>query len=357
VPKQTPNTSVEAAEEQPGAISTESELEEVLTRPSSRLVEFIKTVSSPLLVLGAGGKLGPTLAVLARRAAAAAGHALEVVAVSRFSNAESRQWLDARGVSTLSADLLDAKAVAALPETENIIYLVGLKFGTAQNPAATWAINTLCSARVCERYPLGQIVALSTGNVYSQSDVSRGGSVETDPLTPLGEYANAAVGRERIFEFYSRRQNTPITQLRLFYAVELRYGVLVDIARKVHGGEPIELTNGCFNCIWQGDANELILRALSLTASPPSVWNLCRPEVFSVREIAMRLGELLGRNPVFSGCEAQSALLGNPSRLCEALGSPATPMETMLRWTAHWVREGGHSFNRPTHFEVRDGKY
>jgi len=332
-------------------------LDEVLTRPCGELIEFIKTVSSPLLVLGAGGKMGPTLAVLARRAAEAAGHPLEVVAVSRFSNAASRQWLEARGVRTVSADLLDATALARLPEAQNIIYLVGLKFGTAQNPAATWAINTLVPARVCERYPRSHIVALSTGNVYPQSDVTRGGSVETDPLTPLGEYANAAVGRERIFEFYSRQQNTTIAFLRLFYAVELRYGVLADIARKVHAGEPVMLGNGAFNCIWQGDANELILRSLPLAASPPSVWNLCRPEILSVREILTRLGELIGRAPIFSGEETPTALLGNPSKLCAALGSPTTPMETMLRWTAQWVKQGGRDLGRPTHFEVRDGNY
>ena len=352
-----PTNAAGFATELPEAIRTESELDDVLTRPSARLVEFIKSVSSPLLVLGAGGKMGPTLAVLARRAADAAGHALEVLAVSRFSNAASCEWLEARGVKTVSCDLLDADAVARLPDAEDIIYLVGLKFGTAQNPAATWAINTLVPARVCERYPRSRIVALSTGNVYPPSNVSRGGSVETDALTPLGEYANAAVGRERIFEFHSQRQNTPIALLRLFYAVELRYGVLVDIARKVHTSEPVALSNGSFNCIWQHDANELILRALPRAASSPSVWNLCRPEIFPVREIATQLGGLLGRAPIFSGSETESALLGNSVKLCNALGAPPTPMETILRWTTEWVKQGGRDLGRPTHFEVRDGNY
>ena len=341
----------------PESIQTEPELDEILTRPSAALIEFIKTVSSPLLVLGAGGKMGPTLAVLARRAAEAAGHPLDVVAVSRFSDASSREWLEARGVKTVSCDLLDAKAIARLPDANNLIYLVGLKFGTAQNPAATWAINTLVPARVCERFPHSRLVALSTGNVYPQSEVNRGGSAETDPLTPLGEYANAAVGRERIFEFYSRRQETPLTLLRLFYAVELRYGVLADIARKVHAGEPVALGNGSFNCIWQGDANELILRSLPLATVPASAYNLCRPEVFSVREIAIRFGELLGRVPLLSGNETGSALLGNAAKLCTALESPATPMESVLRWIAEWVKHGGRDLGRPTHFEVRDGKY
>jgi nucleoside-diphosphate-sugar epimerase len=187
--------------------------------------------------------------------------------------------------------------------------------------------------------------------------VSRGGSVETDPLTPLGEYANAAVGRERIFEFYSRRQEMPITLLRLFYAVELRYGVLADIARKVQAGDPVALANGYFNCIWQRDANELILRALSLATAPSSVYNLCRPEIFSVRDIAGQYGERLGRAPIFSGEETASALLGNAAKLCNALPLQKTPMKTMLRLTAEWVKQGGRDLGRPTHFEVRDGKY
>jgi nucleoside-diphosphate-sugar epimerase len=187
--------------------------------------------------------------------------------------------------------------------------------------------------------------------------VSRGGSLEADPLTPLGEYANAAVGRERTFEFYSLRYNTPVTLLRLYYAVELRYGVLRDIAEKIRLEQPIELANGYFNCIWQGDANELILRALALTASPPSVRNLCCPELFGVRAIAMRLGELLGKPPRFSGTETSTAFMGNSARLCAELGRPATSMELMLRWTARWVNQGGCTLGRPTHFEVRDGRY
>jgi nucleoside-diphosphate-sugar epimerase len=338
-------------------IKTEAELEEVLTQPAVRLIELIKTLSSPLLILGAGGKMGPTLAVLARRAAEAAGHRLEVIAVSRFSDAASCQSLEERRVKTVSCDLLEARDIVRLPDAENIVYLVGLKFGTAQNPSATWAMNTLVPARVCERYAHSRIVALSTGNVYPLSAVTRGGSTEADALTPLGEYANAAVARERIFEFYSRRNGTAVALLRLFYAVELRYGVLADIARKVHAGEPVTLANGSFNCIWQGDANDMILRALPLAASPPSVWNLCCSKIFSVRQIATRFGELLGRAPKFSGSESDTALLGNASRLCDQLGAPPTAVETTLRWTAHWIQQGGRDLGRPTHFEVRDGTY
>jgi len=343
--------------ERPDLLSTEPELEDVLTRPSPDLVQSIKEFSSPLLVLGAGGKMGPTLCVLARRAAAEAGHRLDVVAVSRFSDESARRWLETRSVQTASCDLLDANSLARLPDASNIIYLVGLKFGTSQNPSATWAMNTLVPTRVCERYPGARIVALSTGNVYPLSEASRGGSLESDSLTPLGEYANAAVARERIFEFHSSRNGTALALLRLFYAVELRYGVLADLARKVLSGEPIPLANGSFNCIWQGDANEMILRSLSLVSVPPAAFNLCRPEIFSVRQLATQLGELLGRAPVFTGNESTTALLGNPSRICAALGPPATPLDAMLRWTAHWVKQGGRDLGRPTHFEVRDGRY
>jgi nucleoside-diphosphate-sugar epimerase len=341
----------------PELIRDEAELEEVLTRPSTRLVEFISTVSSPLLILGAGGKMGPTLAVLAKRAADLAGHRIEIVAVSRFTDTRARQWLEERNVRTMNCDLLDASSVAHLPDAENIIYLVGLKFGTAQDPSTTWAMNTIVPARVCERYPQSRIAALSTGNVYPLSPADRGGSVETDSLTPLGEYANAAVARERIFEFHARRNGTRVTLLRLFYAVELRYGVLADVARKVQANEIIPLANGSFNCIWQGDANEMVLRALPMAESPPSAWNLCRPELFSVRQIATRFGERLERTPRFSGRESPTALLGNSARICAALGAPETTLETMLRWTAQWVKQGGRDLGKPTHFEVRDGQY
>jgi dTDP-4-dehydrorhamnose reductase len=341
----------------PADLGTEEQLDDVLTRPGASLVDFIKSVAGPLLVLGAGGKMGPTLAVLARRAAEAAGHPLEVVAVSRFKDTRSRDWLEGRGVKTLSADLFNPGDLEKLPDATSIIYLVGLKFGTEQNPAATWAANTIIPTRVAERFARARIVALSTGNVYPLSAVKRGGSVETDVLTPLGEYPNAAVARERIFEFHSQTHATAVTLLRLFYAVELRYGVLVDIAQKICASQPLDLANGYFNCIWQGDANDMILRALPLAGSPPSVWNLCRPEIFSVRDVATRLGQLLDRVPQFTGAEASTALLGNSSRLCAQLGTPAVRIDEMLSWISAWIKHGGRNLDRPTHFEVRDGKY
>jgi nucleoside-diphosphate-sugar epimerase len=342
----------------PDYIQTQDELDLLLIRPSVQLLESIRKCGSPLVIIGAGGKLGPTLAVMARRAADAAGCTLGVVAVSRFNaTAPARAWLEQRGVTTLGCDLLQADSMRQLPDSENVIYLAGQKFGTGKSPAATWAVNVVAPARVAERYPRARMVALSTANVYALSEVSSGGSVESDPLTPLGEYANSTVGRERILEFFSRRDGIALTMLRLCYAVELRYGVLLDIAQKVHGGMPIDLANGYFNCIWQGDANDLILRSLSLANCPPTTWNLCRPEVFSVRSVATQFGERLGRPPCFTGSENPNALLCNSRPLCQELGEPSTPLAPMLRWIADWVRRDGCTWGKPTGFEVRDGNY
>jgi hypothetical protein len=342
----------------PDSIQTEEELDLLLSQPSAQLVENIRDVNSPLVIIGAGGKLGPTLALMARRAADAAGCGLEIIAVSRFNaTAPARAWLEQRGIRTLSCDLLRADSTRQLPDSNNVIYLAGQKFGTGKSPATTWAVNVAAPARVAERYSRARLVALSTGNVYPLSEVSKGGAVESDPLTPLGEYANSTVGRERILEFFSLRDGIPLALLRLCYAVELRYGVLLDIAQKVLGDKPIDLTNAYFNCIWQGDANDMILRSLSLANCPPTIRNLCRPEVYSVRSVAEQVGELLRHTARFTGSESRNALLCNPRRLCGELGEPATSLAAMLRWIAGWVRRGGGTLGKPTGFEVRDGNY
>jgi nucleoside-diphosphate-sugar epimerase len=337
-------------------IDSDSALDDLLTTPRPELVRFITTLTSPLLVLGAGGKMGPSLAVLAKRAAAAANHPLEVIAASRFSDPAAREWLERRGVKTLACDALSRDDLAALPETSNVIYLVGQKFGTSENPSRTWIINTLPPALAAERFRSARVVALSTANVYPLAPIAGGGSRENDPLTPLGEYANAAVARERIFEHFSERFGTQVALLRLSYALDLRYGVLADIAGKVFRGEPISLASGYFNAIWQGDANELILRSLDLTASPAAAFNLSGP-MLAVREVAERFGKLLEKKPIFEGQETPTALVCNTSRLEKVFGPPATPLETILRWTADWVRRGGSSLSKPTHFETRDGAY
>lgn len=339
--------------------STETELEEYLTRPGTELVAFAPQIREPLVVLGAGGKMGPTLCLLARRAATAAGagRSLRVLAVSRFGDPTARAWFDRHGIEALSCDLQDRDAVAALPEAGDVIYLVGQKFGTSGDPAGTWATNTLPPGHVVERYPRSRIVALSTGNVYPMMPAPGRGAAEDTPLTPVGEYPNAAVARERLFEFHARRHHTPLALLRLNYAVELRYGVLHDLASRIWKGEAVDVRNGWFNCLWQGDANDRILRALQYVSEPPLKLNLTGPEPLGVRDVATRLGTLLDRPVRFAGEEGPTALLSNAARSLQLFGPPTMTTDALLPAVAAWVRSGGRSLNRPTHFEVRDGRF
>ena len=341
----------------PDIIQSESELDDLLTRPRDVLVEFISQLRSPLVVLGASGKMGPTLCMLARRAADAAGHDLRVVAASRFSDSGARRWLEARGIETVECDLLNRRTAARLPDAENVVCLVGLKFGTRHNPSLTWAVNTLVPSNVAERYSASRIVALSTGNVYPLVPAGGGGAVETDSPAPVGEYGITAMARERIFEYHSRASGTRIVLLRLNYAVELRYGVLLDVAQKVWRNEPIDLSAGYLNCLWQGDANEAILRSLALACIPPAVLNMTGPATLSVRELADQFGKRMSREPTWIGTEAETALLSNSSRLTALLGPPSVPLERVLDWTAQWVMRNGSTLNKPTHFEVRSGEF
>ncbi len=341
----------------PDRIETVEALDEIMTRPQAKLIDYIKTLTTPLVILGAGGKMGPTLAWLARRAADAAKYKLDIVAVSRFSDRWSRQWLETHGIRTLQCDLFDRSAVEQLPETDNLIYLVGLKFGTSQQPAMTWAANTLIPANVAERFPKARIVALSTGNVYPLASVGSKGWPESAPLTPVGEYSNSTVARERIFQFFSERNGTAITLVRLSYALDLRYGALVDIAQKVFSGQPVDVTMGYFNCIWQGDANDLIIRSGALASNPPTALNLTGTEFVSVRDAAMRFGKLMNRPIHFVGMEAETALLSDTTKLVASLGEPSTPLDVVIQWTAHWTMNDGSLLHKPTHFEVRDGAY
>jgi len=341
----------------PEEIESEEALDELLTRPRAALVELMKGVTGPLVVLGAGGKMGPHVSVMARRAAEAAGKRLEVIAVSRFGDRRARAWLEERGVRTVGADLLEAGAERKLPEASHAVFLVGQKFGTAADPGRTWAVNTLAPSRALERYAGRPFVALSTGNVYPLVPRGSGGSREEDAVALSAEYGASAVARERVVECHSRRDGTPAAVIRLNYSVELRYGVVVDIGRRVLGGEPVDATTGYLNCIWQGDACDMILRALGHAASPPCILNLTGPETLSVRALAERLGALLGRAVRIEGHEAETALLSNPARAVELLGPPPTPVDRVLRWTARWLERGGRLLDQPTHFEVRDGRY
>ncbi|MGV3484349.1 MAG: NAD-dependent epimerase/dehydratase family protein [Planctomycetaceae bacterium] len=343
----------------PPVIDTDDQLEQVLTQPSDELVESITRLQSPLVILGAGGKMGPTMAVLAKRAAEIAGHRLEVVAASRFRDSAARQWLEQRNVTTRVSDVFDRAQLAELPDSANVMYLVGMKFGTATDPVPTWITNTLGPILTAQRYPRTRIVALSTGNVYPLSDAASQGSGESDPLTPLGEYANAAVARERIFQHFSVDQSSasPTTLVRLNYAHDLRYGVVSDIANKIARGEPVSLEMGYFNAIWQGDANEVILRCFNLCRSPALALNVTSPEIHSVRGTARRLGQLLGRDPVLVGEEQPTALLSNAHPMVRHFGPPRVSFDRLLAWVAHWTKIGGATLNKPTHFESRDGRF
>ncbi len=341
----------------PEVIESEEQLDELLTTPSAELVAVCRQWRDPLIVLGAGGKMGPSLAVLARRALDQAGVDVQVIAVSRFSDPRSKEYLHARGVETHAADVFDRRQLDTLPDSSNVVYLVGMKFGTSSDPVPTWATNTIAPVHACERFAGARLVALSTGNIYPLCTIDSGGSLESDPLTPVGEYPNAAVARERIFQHYAANCDTPIVLMRLNYAHDLHYGVLTDIAGKIWRGEAIDVTMGSFNAIWQGDANEMILRSLALCTSPATALNLTSPEIYSVRSVAEKLGEMLDREVRFIGQEAPTALLSNTAALQAALGRPRIVLEHMLPWIAHWTRNAGATHGKPTHFQTRDGKF
>ncbi len=341
----------------PDRIADEQQLDELLTTPSSELIEFAASLRGPVVILGAGGKMGPSLAARLQAAIDRCGGDARTIAVSRFSDPASRNWLTARGVDTIAADLMDPDAYAQLPDADQVIYLVGSKFGTRQNPSHTWAINTIAPANTMRRYRTAKLVALSTGNVYAFTPADSGGSLESDALQPVGEYACAAVGRERIFEHFCQQNQTPIALIRLNYATDLRYGVLTDLATRVASGAPVDVTQGYFNCIWQGDANDLIIRSLKLASCPAKPLNLTSLETFSVREVARKMADQLGREVSFTGREAETALLSNASQCSQLLGPPQVPMDTVIRWVTDWVSRGGRLLGKPTHFEVRDGGF
>jgi nucleoside-diphosphate-sugar epimerase len=341
----------------PDRVENEAELEELLSRPSLADVAFLKTLEGDIAVVGAGGKMGPSLARLARRASDEAGTKRRIAAVSRFSDASLTKPLNDDGVDTIACDLLDPVQVASLPHFDNVLFLAGMKFGASARPDLTWAMNTIVPAHVARRYENARIVAFSTGNVYPLTPPAQGGARETDATAPVGEYAQSCLGRERVFEHFANEHGTRVVLYRLFYAVDLRYGVLVDIARKVLAGEPIDLSIGHANVIWQGDANSYALRSLGLAATPPFALNGTGPEVFSIRSAALRLGERLGREPRFVNTEGPVSLLGNTERCQELLGPASVSFDTLLEWCAHWVESGGRSLGKPTKYERTDGRF
>ncbi|MET9063667.1 NAD-dependent epimerase/dehydratase family protein [Streptosporangium sandarakinum] len=336
---------------------TTAELEERLARPSAGLVDDLGKLNGDILILGAGGKLGPSLVRLALNAGRAAGSERRVIAVSRFSEPGLAEALAAEGVTVVPADVADERALRDLPDAENVVFLVGAKFGTQGREHTTWFTNAYLPGRVADRFRGSRIAALSTGNVYPLVPVTGGGSTEDSPEGPVGEYAMSCLGRERVLTHFSETHGTPMSLIRLNYAVELRYGVLVDLAQRILAGEPVDLATGQVNVVWQGYANEVTLRSLALASTPPYVLNVTGPETISVRQAALALGAALGREPVFTGEEAPTALLSNAGRCHRLFGYPELTPAELIEHTARWVADGGPLLGKPTKFERRDGRF
>lgn len=336
---------------------TEEQLDGLLTEPSRRLVEDMAGIEGDILILGAGGKMGPTLALLAKRAIALSSGDKQVIAVSRFTDPFAVKLMRENRIETISADLLEDGALESLPDAANIIFMAGRKFGTGGQEALTWAMNTWLPSLVAKRYRKSRIVVFSSGNVYPMVPVHSAGATEETAPGPVGEYGMSCLGRERMFEYGSRIHGTPVFLYRLNYAVDLRYGVLHDIATNIMAGNPIQVSTPCFNCIWQGDANEMALRALLLARSPAMKMNITGPETVSIRQAAMTLGDLLGIEPTFAGEESGSAYLSNAAKAMEAFGYPSLSLHTMLRLQAEWILQGGRALGKPTHFEERKGTF
>ena len=339
-----------------GTIETEGELEDLLSEPTPAVVSALGRLTGDIVILGVSGKMGPTLARMARRASDSAGVNRRVIGVARFSSGNEVR-LQANGIETVRCDLLSEGDVARLPDAPNVIFMTGMKFGTAGDAARTWAMNSFMPGLVCRRYRRSRIVAFSTGNVYGLSSVERGGSCESDRCQPVGEYAMSSLGRERLFEYFGRSLEIPTVIIRLNYAGELRYGVLVDVAQRVFTGAPIDLGMGYFNTIWQGDANAMALCAFDAAAVPPCVVNVTGPEQLSIRTVAEQFGRLMNRPVTFTGTELPTALLSNARRGLALWGSPRVSAAQMIEWIANWVSHRHTTLGKPTHFDSREGNF
>jgi nucleoside-diphosphate-sugar epimerase len=338
----------------PASFADVAALEEFMTRPSAALVRDLAAVPGDIIVLGAGGKMGPTLAMLAKRAAPAK----RVIAVARFSEPGLRERLGASGIECLAADLTERAQVEALPDAPNVIYMAGRKFGSTGQEHLTWAMNALVPALVAERYRAARVVVFSSGCVYPYVGVTGGGATEQTPSRPPpGEYAWSVVARERVFEHVSRTHGARGRLIRLNYAIDMRYGVLHDIARRVHGGALINLATGHVNVIWQGDANSHALRALAHCTAPISPLNVSGPETISVRWLAQEFGRRFGRDPIFTGAEEETCWLVNTAEAARLFGYPLVPLRAMIDWTADWVAAGRLSLDKETHYDVRTGEF
>jgi nucleoside-diphosphate-sugar epimerase len=338
-------------------IDTVEKLEEVLSEPMQADTEAMRALDGDLLILGVGGKMGPSLARLARRAAEASGSKKRIIGVARFSDVSLQRELQAAGVETIAMDLLEPDALDRLPDVRNVVFMAAKKFGTSGAEHTTWAMNTYLPGRVAERFRESRIVAFSTGNVYPLRAVGQGGATEDTPVLPVGEYAQSALGRERMFEYGSAQWGTQAAILRLNYAVELRYGVLVDIGRAVYERRPLDVGMGLVNVIWQRDANAICLRSFAYCDSPPAIFNITGPETLSVRYIAEEFGTKFGVKPEFAGQESDSALLNNAAKAHQLFGYPSVTAREVIDWSAEWIGNKKPLLNKRTHFETRDGKF
>lgn len=341
----------------PATIGDVETLETLLSDPSDQAIETLARLPGDILVLGVAGKMGPTLARMARRAADRADSRRRVIGVARFSDARQERWLQGHGVETIRCDLLDEEAVSRLPDAPLVVYMAGRKFGSTGQEPLTWAMNASVPVTVCRRYARSRIAAFSTGNVYGLTPVAGGGSRETDEPRPVGEYAMSCLARERLFEHFSLAAATPTVLLRLNYATEMRYGLLADLARQIAAGHPVDLTMGYVNTIWQGDANAMALAALGEAVAPARIVNLAGPGPLPVRGLAEALAERLGTHARFAGQEAPDALLSDGAVGWSLFGRPRVDLDHLLAWTADWVARGGATLDRPTHFESRDGRF
>ena len=333
------------------------ELEDVLSEPTQGVIETLRSLEGDIIVLGVGGKMGPTLARMARRASDLGNVERRIIGVSRFSSSKLEAQLQSWGIETLRCDMLDRKQLANLPDALNIVYMAGMKFGSTGQESLTWAMNSYLPGMVCERYAHSRIAAFSTGNVYGLIPVSEGGSREEHSPNPVGEYAISCLGRERIFEHFSRTNGTKVSLIRLNYATELRYGVLLDIAQRVFMGSPVPLSMGYLNAIWQADACAMSLQSLAYTSSPPNIINIAGPELLSVRDVAQEFGKLFNKSVRFEGHELPDALLSNGEKAYGLFGRPRVSAEHMMAWIADWVSRGGATLAKPTHFEERSGRF
>lgn len=338
-------------------IASVAELDDTLSEPTTGLVEHMKRMSGDLLILGVGGKVGPTIARMARRAVEAAGVKRRIIGVDTFPDRKTRDALDRIGVETHQADLMKPGAIDALPDAPNVLYMVGLKFGSTGAEWNTWAINVYLAGLCAQRYRGSRIVSFSSGNIYPFLPVGSGGAVEATPTAPLGEYAMTTLGRERMFDYVANHCGTKVLQFRLNYAAELRYGIVHDVAVKVWSGIPVDVAMGQVNVVWQGYVSAVALQAFALAESPARILNVAGPEIVSVRWLAERLGELMGKQPVIVGEESPNALLNNAAQCHKLFGYPQISVDTLVEWVAYWVATGGASLGKPTHYETRDGKF